>query len=182
VKWRHSAQARIGMSYTLRSQFATARGSNRTHVPIRNDGIRPAAACLKIVTSDTQRKPASSLAVIARPIFSILSARDTTNHDAGLFEAVRFVLQNRCSLAIRNFFQGIGGAVRGRNLEARIPNLTEQPVPLAGGLLGQAGGLARLPALGVADRFGRPISPFLVMRVSKLTHKCSVYTVSLKMR
>lgn len=48
----------------MRNQFATALGSNRTQVPTRNEGILPAAACLKIVTSATQRKPASSLAVI----------------------------------------------------------------------------------------------------------------------
>ena len=40
--------------YCVRSQFATARGSNRTHVPTRNDGILPAAGCLKIVIGDTQ--------------------------------------------------------------------------------------------------------------------------------
>ena len=55
----------------LRSQFATARGSNRTHVPTRNDGIRPAAACLKIVTLDTERSFARSSAVKAWPVFSI---------------------------------------------------------------------------------------------------------------
>ena len=55
----------------LRSQFATALGSNRTHVPTRNEGIRPAAACLKIVTLDTERSFARSSAVKARPIFSI---------------------------------------------------------------------------------------------------------------
>ena len=68
-------------SYIVLSQFATARGSNRTHEPTRKEGILPAAACLKIVTSETQRNPASSLVVIARPIFSILSAMDT-NHPA----------------------------------------------------------------------------------------------------
>jgi hypothetical protein len=54
-----------------RNQFATALGSNRTQVPIRNDGMRPAAACLKIVTFDTERNFDSSSAVKARPIFSI---------------------------------------------------------------------------------------------------------------
>ena len=55
----------------LLSQFATALGSNRTQVPTRNEGIRPAAACLKIVTLDTERSFARSSAVKARPIFSI---------------------------------------------------------------------------------------------------------------
>jgi len=55
----------------LRSQFATALGSNRTQVPTRNEGIRPAAACLKIVTLDTERSFAKSSAVKARPICSI---------------------------------------------------------------------------------------------------------------
>jgi len=40
----------------LINHCATARGSNRTQVPTRNDGMRPAAACLKIVTLDTKRK------------------------------------------------------------------------------------------------------------------------------
>ena len=66
--------------YMRRNHVATARRSNLTQLPTRNEGILPAAACLKIVTSETQRNPASSLAVIARPIFSILSAKDTTNH------------------------------------------------------------------------------------------------------
>jgi len=57
--------------YILRSQFATARGSNLTHVPILKHGIRPAAACLKIVTLDTERTSARSSAVKARPVFSI---------------------------------------------------------------------------------------------------------------
>src|ERR1017187_5781431 len=86
--------------YMRRNQVATARGSNRTQVPTRNEGILPAAACLKIVTSETQRKPASSLAVIARPIFSIFSARDTTDHQVlTLVGVLRFVLQRRCSPA-----------------------------------------------------------------------------------
>ena len=32
------------------SQSATVRGSNRTQVPMWNEGMRPAFACLKIVT------------------------------------------------------------------------------------------------------------------------------------
>jgi hypothetical protein len=43
-------------SYIFRSHCATALGSNRTQVPTRNEGIRPAAACLKIVTLDTERR------------------------------------------------------------------------------------------------------------------------------
>ena len=57
--------------YILRNQVATARGSNLTHVPILKHGIRPAAACLKIVTLDTERSPARSSAVKAWPVFSI---------------------------------------------------------------------------------------------------------------
>jgi hypothetical protein len=60
-----------GRPYCLRNQLATARGSNRTQVPTRNDGILPAAAILKTVTGDTQRSFDSSFAVSARPIFSI---------------------------------------------------------------------------------------------------------------
>jgi hypothetical protein len=57
--------------YWERSQLATALGSNRTQVPTRNDGMRPAAACLKIVTLETEKSFDSSWAVKARPIFSI---------------------------------------------------------------------------------------------------------------
>jgi len=57
--------------YWERSQLATALGSNRTQVPTRNDGMRPAAACLKIVTLETESNLDSSSAVKARPIFSI---------------------------------------------------------------------------------------------------------------
>ena len=39
--------------YFSRSQFAMARGSNLTQVPILNDGILPAFACLKIVIFET---------------------------------------------------------------------------------------------------------------------------------
>jgi len=52
-------------SYCFRSQFATALGSNRTHVPMRNEGMRPAFACLKIVTCETAKILESSLAVRA---------------------------------------------------------------------------------------------------------------------
>jgi hypothetical protein len=57
--------------YIFLNQFATARGSNLTHVPILKHGMRPAAACLKIVTLDTERSPARSSAVKAWPVFSI---------------------------------------------------------------------------------------------------------------
>jgi hypothetical protein len=40
---------------------------------MRTDGIRPAFACLKIVILETVNMPASSSAVKARPIRSILS-------------------------------------------------------------------------------------------------------------
>jgi hypothetical protein len=43
---------------------------------MRNDGIRPALACLKIVILETASISASSLAVSARPIRSIRSAKD----------------------------------------------------------------------------------------------------------
>jgi len=57
-----------------RSHCATARGSNLTHVPTRNEGMRPAFACLKIVIRETDRTRASSSAVKAWPVFSIWSA------------------------------------------------------------------------------------------------------------
>jgi len=39
--------------YIFRNQVATARGSNRTQVPILKHGMRPAFANLKIVMRDT---------------------------------------------------------------------------------------------------------------------------------
>src|SRR6185295_16275218 len=51
-------------------------GSNRTQVPMRNDGILPAFACLKIVILETVNMLASSSAVNARPIRSIRSGSD----------------------------------------------------------------------------------------------------------
>lgn len=36
--------------YCFLSQSAVVFGSNRTQVPMRNEGMRPAFACLKIVT------------------------------------------------------------------------------------------------------------------------------------
>ena len=59
-----------------RSHCATVFGSNRTQVPIRNDGILPAFACLKIVILETVNMLASSSAVNARPIRSIRSGSD----------------------------------------------------------------------------------------------------------
>ena len=59
-----------------RSHCATVFGSNRTQVPMRNDGILPAFACLKIVILETVNMLASSSAVNARPIRSIRSGSD----------------------------------------------------------------------------------------------------------
>jgi hypothetical protein len=59
-----------------RSHRATDVGSNLTHVPMRNEGILPALACLKIVILETVNMLASSFAVKARPIRSILSGSD----------------------------------------------------------------------------------------------------------
>jgi len=50
-------------------------GSNRTQVPIRKQGILPAAACLKMVTLETESSSASSSAVKARCTRSICSAK-----------------------------------------------------------------------------------------------------------
>src|SRR6266436_3318931 len=58
------------------SHRATDVGSNRTQVPMRNDGILPAFACLKIVILETVNMLASSSAVKARPIRSIRSGSD----------------------------------------------------------------------------------------------------------
>ena len=62
--------------YILRSHVPTDLGSNLTQVPIRNDGILPAFACLKIVILETVNMLASSSAVKARSIRSIRSAND----------------------------------------------------------------------------------------------------------
>src|SRR5712692_1619772 len=59
-----------------RSHCATVFGSNRTQVPMRNDGILPAFAFLKIVILETVNMLASSSAVKARPIRSIRSGSD----------------------------------------------------------------------------------------------------------
>jgi hypothetical protein len=69
--------------HIFRSHRATDVGSNRTQVPIRNDGILPAFACLKIVIFDTFSVLDSSSAVRARPIRSIRSGSDIGS--AGLF-------------------------------------------------------------------------------------------------
>jgi hypothetical protein len=52
-------------NYCERSHCATVPGSNLTQVPMRNDGIRPALACLKIVILDSAKMCASSSAVKA---------------------------------------------------------------------------------------------------------------------
>jgi hypothetical protein len=72
---RISAKNRRSL-HISRSHCATVFGSNRTQVPMRNDGILPAFACLKIVTLATVNILASSSAVKARPIRSIRSAND----------------------------------------------------------------------------------------------------------
>jgi len=76
VRGKSRFEQKTAEFYILLNHWATARGSNRTQVPTRNEGIRPEAACLKIVTLDTERNFASSSAVKARPIFSIWSAID----------------------------------------------------------------------------------------------------------
>ena len=58
----------------FRSQSATVFASKRTHVPMRNEGMRPAFACLKIVIRETASTFASSSAVNAWPVRSIWSA------------------------------------------------------------------------------------------------------------
>src|SRR5580692_7687111 len=63
------------MIHTFLNQFATARGSNRTQVPILNDGMRPAFACLKIVIFETPSNLASFSAVIAPSMRLMCSAR-----------------------------------------------------------------------------------------------------------
>jgi hypothetical protein len=72
---RISAKNRRSL-HISRSHRATDFGSNRTQVPMRNDGIRPAFACLKIVILETVNMLASSSAVKARPIRSIRSGSD----------------------------------------------------------------------------------------------------------
>ena len=52
-------------SHCALSHFATVKGSNRTQVPMRNEGMRPAFACLKIVMCETAKSLESSLAVRA---------------------------------------------------------------------------------------------------------------------
>ena len=57
---------------------------------MRNDGIRPAFACLKIVILETVNMLASSFAVKARPIRSILSGNDIGSAELfwGLHECI----------------------------------------------------------------------------------------------
>ena len=74
-EFRISAKNRRSL-HISRSHCATDFGSNRTQVPMRNDGIRPAFACLKIVILETVNMLASSSAVKARPIRSIRSGSD----------------------------------------------------------------------------------------------------------
>ena len=72
---RISAKNRRSL-HISRSHCATDFGSNRTQVPMRNDSILPAFACLKIVILETVNMLASSSAVNARPIRSIRSGND----------------------------------------------------------------------------------------------------------
>jgi len=72
---RISAKNRRSL-HISRSHCATVFGSNRTQVPMRNDGILPAFACLKIVILETVNMLASSCAFNARPIRSIRSGSD----------------------------------------------------------------------------------------------------------
>src|SRR5438477_3876345 len=65
---------RVNHAYCLRSHSAAIFGSKRTHVPMRNEGMRPAFACLKIVIRETASTFASSSAVNAWPVRSIWSA------------------------------------------------------------------------------------------------------------
>jgi hypothetical protein len=46
---------------------------------MRNEGIRPAFACLKMVILLTVKITANSSAVSARPVFSMTSARDSVD-------------------------------------------------------------------------------------------------------
>jgi hypothetical protein len=56
----------VGLTpHLFRNQFATEWGSNLTHVPMWNEGMRPAFACLKIVIRETDNRRANSSAVKA---------------------------------------------------------------------------------------------------------------------
>lgn len=89
-------------AYCRRSQFAVDLGSNLTQVPMRNDGIRPAFACLKIVIRETPNISASSSAVSARPILSIRSAKDdgSVALSVGLVPEVAYASSICCLLYI----------------------------------------------------------------------------------
>jgi hypothetical protein len=82
------------------SHRASDIGSNRTQVPMRNDGIRPAFACLKIVIFETVNMLASSSAVNARPIRSILSGSDIGS--AGLFCGLHDCIYLLCGFTCGN--------------------------------------------------------------------------------
>jgi hypothetical protein len=71
---RISAKNRRSL-HISRSHRATDVGSNGTQVPMRNDGILPAFACLKIVIFETANMLASSSAVKARRTVSAFSYR-----------------------------------------------------------------------------------------------------------
>src|ERR1700730_18573937 len=84
--------------YIFRSHVPTDVGSNRTHVPMRNDGILPAFACLKIVILETVKMLASSSAVKARPIRSLLSGSDIVSPELfwGLHECIYLLCGFTC--------------------------------------------------------------------------------------
>src|ERR1700726_2444021 len=62
--------------YICRSHVPTDFGSNLTQVPIRNDGILPAFACLKIVILDTVNVLEVSHTVKGRSILRFRSPND----------------------------------------------------------------------------------------------------------
>src|SRR5215471_13366147 len=69
------------MPHCCLNHLATLCGSKRTDVPMRKQGICPARARLKIMMRESERSSASSTAVNAWPICSILSARDCPERD-----------------------------------------------------------------------------------------------------
>src|SRR6266478_3322843 len=109
---RISAKNRRSL-HISRSHRATDVGSNRTHVPMRNDGIRPAFACLKIVILETVNMLASSSAVNARPIRSIRSDSDIGSAVLflGLHDCI-YLLSGFTSAATAAYF--LGTVVRAR--------------------------------------------------------------------
>lgn len=97
----HARDAVFVVARPVRIHAAIAWGSKRTQVPIRNEGILPLFACLKMVMRETASIWASSSAVRAWPSASILSASDVDTEgtpsglvwDTGVFNP----LDDRCS-------------------------------------------------------------------------------------